>query len=143
MHTDEKRKINYDYSDRLERILKEQRDFSSYWTPYDLIEKHESDFSRESYAEDLLLKVYEECAELGKEIHNYNWRAKNSELPGMQISIFEGQKSKVLEELIDVFKYLMNIGFCYGMDADDFYNKFIEKSKINRERRKNSLAEKL
>ena|SRR3990167_6023283 len=133
-------KIDYDYADRLEKMIKEQRDFSSYWTPYDKIDNGEvSDDEREKYAKNLLLKVYEECAELGKVIHNFSWREKPEKNinVGVQLVEYQQQRNVVLEEIVDVFKYLMNVGFVYGMTADDFYTVFASKSKINRERRKN------
>jgi len=122
--------------DRLQEMLDDQREFSSYWTPYDRLDSMD-EAERERYAKDLLLKVYEEVSEVVGAVHNYSWRTRQegSENVAFQLQETEQQRADVLEEIVDAFKYLLNVGMCYGLTPDKFYAAFIDKSTLNWARR--------
>ena len=46
----------------------------------------------------------------------------------------EINKKDILEETIDVFKFLMNIWIIWGFEPEDIYKAFREKTDINYER---------
>ena len=49
----------------------------------------------------------------------------------------EAALEKAKEELIDAWHFFMNISIGLGMDADEFYKRYLSKHKINIERQDN------
>jgi len=45
-------------------------------------------------------------------------------------------KNKMKEEIIDLFHFVINLSIASGMDADEFYNIYIGKHRINHNRQK-------
>lgn len=101
-------------------MLGMQKKFAENWTNFNKLSYAE----KEKAAKEYLLKTYKELSELSDAVHNHSWSEPKSLL-------IDSQRELILEELVDTFKYLMNIGFCYGMTDMDFYKKFMEKHKKN------------
>jgi len=48
-------------------------------------------------------------------------------------------KERITEEIVDAFKYLMNLMLIFGIEADEFEKKYIEKHQIVKQRIYNNL----
>ncbi|MFA5732871.1 MAG: dUTP diphosphatase [Acidithiobacillus sp.] len=83
--------------------------------------------SEEKVKEDvsIMQAVYmsDECFEVLRELNFKPWR-----------SIKDINREKLLEELVDVRKFLMNLELIWGFSIDDIHNKFLEKTQINIDR---------
>ena len=121
-------------TDRLQKIVEEQYKFTKgYQDPSLLTEQQKLLLARE-----YLLCAYEELSELGLAVKNHTLGARRVENKDVTFKINENvdQRKQIQEEIVDVFKYILNIGFCYGLDDKILYQQFRKKSKINRVRRK-------
>jgi len=76
---------------------------------------------KEAYTKDFVLYLLEETHELLRETNFKTY--KKSRKP---VDI-----NKISEELIDVGAFLFDICLAWGLTAEDFHKKFLEKSKKN------------
>ncbi len=117
--------------DKLEQIFKLRNSFmlllqekfpDSYpeW-PVDLSTKKAQVTCRET-----ALKGVEEMFEALQ--HLKNWKPhRKTEMP-------EINREEFLEEIVDAFNYFLSLIILIGVDVDEFYNSFIKKDKIIRDR---------
>ena len=79
---------------------------------------------KETMFKETFILLVKELTEVLDEI-NFKPHAKRDKEPN---------KEKILEELIDAFKYWMNLCIIFEFEPGDIYYKFYEKSKIVRQR---------
>lgn len=60
--------------------------------------------------------------------HLKNWK------PHRQTEVPEIDREKFLEEIVDAFNYFFSLMILIGVDVDEFYNAFLYKDKIIRNR---------
>ena len=70
-----------------------------------------------------VLQLFSEVNEVLNEI---NWKNHKREFPI--------EEDKIKEEIIDVFIFILNLAFVWGMTPDEFYNQTIKKINKNFER---------
>ena len=94
--------------------------FPNQW-PVDITTKESQKFIRQ-----IALNGVEEMFEaLG---HLKNWKPhRTSDLPDID-------QEEFLEEIVDAFNYFLSLIILIGVDVDEFYNSFIKKDKIIRDR---------
>ncbi len=69
-------------------------------------------------------------AELGEILESYQgWKDWRSKIP-------EVDKEHLLEEIVDLWHFVINLTLYLGFDSDDLYRKYLEKHKENYERQK-------
>ena len=107
----------------LKEIFKEQKDFQkNFYNPDNMTDEEKVNYSKEFIL----------CAhrELGEILNILPWKSHRN-LENTDINLDE-----LKEEIIDSFKFLLNLCIIWGVDADDFENLFFKKSKIVRKRYK-------
>ena len=109
--------------DKLEKIFKEQKSFQyHFYDPDSLAEKEKIYFSKE-----FILCMHRELGEILNvipwKIHRKNKKKYNPDY--------------LKEELIDCFKYLINLCLIWQVDSKELYKLFLKKSKVVKERYKN------
>jgi len=112
------RESNWSYD--LRHIFNRQKTFSSTrldFNSFDNVDKKQEETKL------LLLHLYNELAEVLDAI-NYKLHKKKKEI----------NVDNVKEELMDSFKYLLNLFLIWGIDAKEFVELFNAKSKIVEER---------
>jgi len=82
-------------------------------------------------AKDFIIGLNEEVTELASASTNY----KEHILGDLRIS-----ESAILEEAVDVIKYLISLMHLYGITHEEFYNRFIRKTEVIRHRVKVAQA---
>ena len=105
---------------KLKEILVEQKDSQRLF--YDI--DHLTDAQKVQQTKEHILSLHRELGEVLNEIPWKNHRANNHEY----------SLDKIQEELIDCFKYLLNVCIIWDMDEEVLYKLFVMKSKIVRER---------
>ena len=101
-------------------IKKKYKDSYPSW-PVDISKKSSQVLLRET-----ALKGVEEMFEaLG---HLKNWK------PHRETDIPEINREEFLEEIVDAFNYFYSLIILMGVDVDEFYDAFIKKDKIIKER---------
>ena len=107
-------------NDRLKEIFKEQKDFQKYfYDPDNVSEEDKIKFTKE-----YILAIHKE---LGEILDTMPWKLHRKE-----------DKAKLdhntIEEIIDCFKFLLNLCIIWGIDADIFVKEFFRKSMVVRQR---------
>ena len=107
-------------NDRLKEIFKEQKDFQKYFYNPDNI----SDEDKIKFTKEYILAIHKE---LGEILDTIPWKLHRKE-----------DKAKLdhntIEEIIDCFKFLLNLCVVWGIDADIFTKEFFRKSMVVRQR---------
>lgn len=95
--------------------------------------KIETTADKQQFINQNLLAIFEETVEIMRETAyknpdfcKFGWK-KNQQ--------FNIEKAK--DEIIDLWHFLMNLCLVFDMSADEFYNLYLKKNKINIERKKN------
>ena len=107
-------------NDKLKEIFKEQKDFQKYfYDPDNVSEEDKIKFTKE-----YILAIHKE---LGEILDTMPWKLHRKE-----------DKAKLdhntIEEIIDCFKFLLNLCIIWGIDADIFVKEFFRKSMVVRQR---------
>lgn len=114
---------------KLENIIAEQKDFQrNFFNPDSMTEEEKIKYTKEN-----ILAMHRELGEVLNEIPWKIHRANSKEY----------SVDHIQEELIDCYKFLLNVCIIWGMDADKLYDRFMDKSKIVRQRfeaEKDSIA---
>ena len=119
----------WDHRVKIQEVIKQsitQFDFVSVWNKQKDFNLNFFDFNvqdidkQQVLTKDFALRLTDEVHELLSKI---NW--KTEEYKTVQID-----KSQILEEWIDVFKYWLGIGNVWGFSIEDFFTEFWRKSKI-------------
>lgn len=107
-------------SDLLNQIVEEQRDSQRLFYDIDNLSVPE----KVAQTKEHILSLHRELGEVLNEIPWKTHRANTGEYDEL----------KIQEELIDCFKYLMNVCIIWGMDAEVLHKTFMAKSAIVRQR---------
>ena len=110
----------------LKKIFKEQKDFQkNFYDPDNMTEEEKVNYSKEFIL----------CAhrELGEILNILPWKSHRN-LKNIDINLDE-----LREEIIDSFKFLLNLCVIWGMTAEEFESLFFKKSKIVRQRYENEF----
>lgn len=114
----------------VKKIFKEQKDFQKNFYDVDSLSEQE----KIMYSKEFILCAHRE---LGEILNILPWKShrKNKE---------ERINTDALkEEIIDAFKFLLNICIIWGVDHTEFKTLFFEKSKIVKERYKKEFKKKI
>ena len=105
---------------RLIEIFKEQKDFQKYFYDPDNI----SDEDKIKFTKEYILSMHKELSEI---LDTLSWKLHRKE---------DKAKSthNTLEEIIDCFKFLLNLCIIWGIDDDKFVKEFFRKSMVVRQR---------
>ncbi len=104
----------------LEKIWKEQKSFQyNFYDPDKMSEEEKISLTKE-----YILSIHRE---LGEVLNIIPWK-----LHRRQTRKYD--KEHIKEELIDCFKFLLNLCIIHGMNPDKFFKLFMKKSKIVRKR---------
>lgn len=119
----------WDHRIKIQDVIRQsitQYDFLSVWNKQKDFNLNFFDFNvqdvdkQQELTKDFALRMTDEIHELLSKI---NW--KNGEYKNIKID-----KSKILEEWIDIFKYWLGIGNVWGFNMDDFFGEFWRKTEI-------------
>jgi len=119
----------WDHKVKIQEVIRQsitQFDFISVWNKQKDFNLNFFDFNvqdvdkQQVLTKDFALRMTDEIHELLSKI---NW--KTEEYKSIKID-----KSKILEEWIDVFKYWLGIGNVWGFSIEDFFEEFWRKSEI-------------
>lgn len=90
---------------------------------------------KSAYIKEMMLWVTDEMSEALHELkHAKGWSKKyDSWTPEQTVA----QNDKFKDEMVDAFHFFMNILLASGMDANELFNRYFDKNKINIERQKN------
>lgn len=113
-------------NNELKSIFEEQRDFQKNFYDIDNMSEEE----KVSYSKEFILCAHRE---LGEVLNILPWKS-HRKLEKKEIDV-----SELKEEIIDSFKFLLNLCLIWGMDSEEFKKLFFEKSQIVRERFKNEF----
>lgn len=105
---------------KLRDILTEQRDSQRLFYDIDNL----TDAQKVIQTKEHILSLHRELGEVLNEIPWKSHRANNHDY----------DLSKIQEELIDCFKYLLNVCIIWDMDEDVLFDLFVKKSKVVRAR---------
>ncbi len=111
---------------QLKKIFKEQKEFQKNFYDPDNMTTEE----KISYSKEFILCAHRE---LGEILNILPWKSYRN-LKSIDVNLDE-----LKEEIIDSFKFLLNLCIIWEMTADDFVTLFFEKSKIVRKRYKNEF----
>ena len=104
----------------LKDIMDEQRDFQkNFFNPDDISEEDKIKFTKEN-----ILSLHRE---LGEVLNEIPWKTHRANVPDYNLN-------NIHEELIDCFKFLLNVCIIWGMNTEILYNTFMMKSAIVRQR---------
>ena len=107
-------------NDKLKKIFREQKDFQRFFYDPDNISYED----KIKFTKEFVLSVHRE---LGEILDTIPWKLHRKE-----------DKAKLnnntVEEIIDCFKFLLNLCIIWGIDADKFSKEFFRKSMVVRQR---------
>ena len=116
--------------DKLDEIYNHQKQLQESLGIYKKI--NNSDSMKQQYINQNILALHEEAVEIMRETAYKNpefvpfgWKK------GQQ---FNNENFK--EEIVDLLHFIMNLVIISGMDADEFYNRYLGKNKENHQRQK-------
>ncbi len=119
----------WDHRIKIQEVIRQsitQYDFISVWNKQKDFNLNFFDFNvqdvdkQQELTKDFALRMTDEIHELLSKI---NW--KSEEYRNIKI-----EKSKILEEWIDVFKYWLGIGNVWGFNMEDFFEEYWRKTEI-------------
>jgi len=124
-----KKEIEILMNNQLEEIFKRQKKFQiNFYDPDNLDIEEKITLSKE-----YILSVHKELSEV---LDTFTWKSHvKYDKKGVN-------KDELLEEVIDSFKFLLNIPIIWGIDSEKFYEMFLKKSEIVEERFKKQLKSK-
>lgn len=104
--------------DKLDEIFKKQLEFDSKF----LASRGYKNtlYENQKWTKEYVLALLKECSEV---LDNINWKTHRKD----DHDVIE---SNIIEELVDVQKYLVNIVQLWGYSSEDFYNEFVRKSDV-------------
>lgn len=106
--------------DRLNKIFKEQKDFQKYFfDPENISEKNKIILTKE-----YVLSIHNELSEI---LNTLSWKLHRKE---DKIK----SENNTIEEIIDCFKFLLNLCIIWKIDADKFNQEFYRKTMVVRQR---------
>ena len=105
--------IKYDF----ESIFQEQKDFNSNFFDYNIKDEKE----KQKVLKEFIINLGEEIGEFSRLVLKKNHR-----------DFVEPDRELVLEEYIDILKYVLGLTNIYGFSIDEIFRKFWEKSEIVR-----------
>ena len=108
---------------RLNNIFSEQKDFLNKLIAIDTLSKDD----KVKYTKEYILSIHRELSEV---LDTFHWKLHRKEVI---------TETNTTEEIIDCFKYLLNLCVLWDIDADTFFDAFIRKSKIVRQRYGNEI----
>lgn len=91
-----------------------------------------------AYVKNNVFFVTEELHEMTRELPYVKEWKDYSQLSGEDIA---RRKELAQEEFIDVFTFLMNIALTLELTADEIYDLYFQKNKVNHERQDNGYVE--
>jgi dimeric dUTPase (all-alpha-NTP-PPase superfamily) len=110
---------------KLEKIFEKQKEFQyNFYNPDNMTEEDKIYFTKE-----YILCIHRE---LGEVLNLIPWKIHRRNKEEYNIDYLQ-------EELIDCFKFLLNLCIIWNIKPDEFFNKFIEKSKIVENRYKTEI----
>ncbi len=110
----------------LKDIFKEQKDFQKKFYDIDNMSKEE----KVNYSKEFILCAHRE---IGEVLNLLPWKS-HRKLKEKEIEL-----KKLKEELIDSFKFLLNLCLIWGMNEEEFKKLFFKKSEIVRKRYKDEF----
>lgn len=119
----------WDHRVKIQEVIRQsitQYDFISVWNKQKDFNLNFFDFNvqdvdkQQELTKDFALRMTDEIHEL---LSRINW--KSEEYRNIKI-----EKSKILEEWIDVFKYWLGIGNVWGFNMEDFFEEYWRKTEI-------------
>lgn len=117
---------------KLETMLKMQKDFQKR-VGFDFEAMDENEVA--AYIKEMMLWVIDETSEALHELkHAKGWSKKYDSWSNEKTM---EQKEKFKNEMVDAFHFFMNILIAVDMDADDLFNRYVDKNKVNIERQNN------
>lgn len=111
------------FQDSLQNIMLEQTEFLSNF----IVPNLATDAEKIAYSKEYILAA---MRELGEVLNELPWKMHRPN--SKEISV-----DHVHEEIIDVLKFVLNIGIIWGMDAKALKDMFMYKSAVVRERLSN------
>ena len=91
-----------------------------------------------AYVKNNVFFVTEELHEMTRELPYVKEWKDYSQLSG---EVIARRKELAQEEFIDVFTFLMNIALTLELTADEIYDLYFQKNKVNHERQDNGYVE--
>jgi cell fate (sporulation/competence/biofilm development) regulator YmcA (YheA/YmcA/DUF963 family) len=107
-------------SNELKKIFETQKNFQRHFYNPDKI-SHEDKIK---YTKETILSVHGELSEI---LSTLDWKTHRREEKKFN-------EDETIEEIIDAFKYLLNLCVIWNIDVEKFINEFYRKSKIVDER---------
>lgn len=109
--------------DRITDLLKEQYEFcNSFINP-----EKASIKEKQAHTKELILHLISEADEILREI---NWKIHRKD------AIENVDRSKIVEEIIDAFKYVLSIAHIWEIDEEELLSEFYRKSEVVKQRYK-------
>lgn len=105
---------------RLKKIFEEQKDFLNYFLNPDAL----SNEDKIKFTKEYILSIHRELSEI---LNTIPWKLHRKE---------DSKKSEnnTIEEIIDCFKFLLNLCIIWGVNDEKFNNEFFRKSMVVRQR---------
>lgn len=100
--------------------------------------KEMTEQQKTAYVKNNVFFVTEELHEMTRELPYVKEWKDYSQLSGEDIA---RRKELAQEEFIDVFTFLMNIALTLELTADEIYDLYFQKNKVNHERQDNGYVE--
>lgn len=85
---------------------------------------------KQKFINQMLLAVHEEAVEIMRETKYKN--PDCVEFGWKKTQLFNEENYK--EEIVDLFHFVMNLSLAVGMEAEEFYERYCNKNKINHDR---------
>ena len=105
---------------KLQEMVTEQKDFQKHFFNPDSM----TDEEKVRQTKENILSLHRE---LGEVLNEIPWKTHRANEQSYDLG-------KIQEEIIDCFKFLLNVCIIWGMDDAKLYEVFMHKSKIVRER---------
>ena len=110
--------------DSLVQMFEKQKEFQKLLTGIELPKK---DYTQLNYTMTALIAELGEVLQADKNWKNWK-RTKDANV----------DREALLDEVVDVYHFIINMTLYLGFDANDVINKFFEKNKVNFERQNNN-----
>lgn len=115
--------------DKLQTMMEMQKQFQER-VGFNFETMSESD--KADYCKEMMLWTIDEMGEALHELkYAKHWSKKYDSWTDEET---EERKNKFKDEMVDSFHFFMNVLLASGMDADELFERYLEKNKINIER---------
>ncbi len=111
--------------DKLEKIFEMQKSLNNY-----IVQKRGLNFSKEEWIKNEIFAIQAELIEVLDET-NWKWWKKSKEI----------DEDKLKEEIVDVLHFFVSLSIFAGMDANELFERYLDKNKENFDRQ-NGLSQK-